>query len=749
MCKRLNRFLLSLIFIIGFQIQLKAQGEASQISEIETEEFESIIDSIHQNYEYYNYPKLIKRLAFIGKVAKKNKNEQLWISSRFYMADIFYKAERRDEAKGILNDILRKDSKKFSKMLLPFSYYLYTKILLEEGEVEEAKKIFEKSHKIGENGKKIHSFIGNFVYAKLLYSEKKLEEALKLIESVEAKIKDYPSSHFSGETYYLKAQILKDLNTLDKAAAIANKVYYQAHSNNYEMQKLRASELLVAIHTLNNNQAEQIHYLNISSRIKNSIISFQNNRFTNDKVTDSKSIQSAVDTISKLSLANSEQEKSIKYNQLTIILSALFIAILSLFTVSLYKNNNLRAKANTLLKQKNSELIESREKSLTAMRYREQFLSTITHELRTPIYAVTGLTYLLLKENPTPQQEEHLKSLKHSGEHLLSLINNILDINKLESNKLNKIEVDFNVRAKLKSVVEPLRRSAKENGNTLHLEIDPQLPKSLRGDVVKLSQILINLISNAIKFTKNGDIWIKASLINETDSRVLLQFEVEDNGQGIAKENQKKIFEKFNQGANEVPSVQAGTGLGLPIVKNLLKFLNSNIELESEPGKGSRFFFKISYEKTENFVSTKEFNVDRGVTEEKPIEEVFKDKKILVVEDNKLNQKITCKILENKGLDCEIANNGEEAVNLNLKNKYDLILMDIHMPIMDGIEATKVIRKKDTKTPIIALTAVNISEEIREFLKYGFNDIIPKPYKTEFFFEKIYKNLVESSSKNS
>ena len=643
----LNRFLFFIVFVIGFQLSLKAQGETTKISKIETKEFESIIDSIHQNYEYYNYPQLIKRLAFIGEIARKEGNKQLWISSRFYMADIFYKACRNKEAEKILNYILENnDAKDFNEMLLPFSYYLYTKILLDKGEVEAAKKMYEKSQEAIKNGKSIHSFIGDFVYAKILYKEKKLEEALTHVKNVEAKIKDYPSSYFSGEIYYLKSQILKDLKSLEIAAATANKVYYQAHVNKYEMQKLRASELLVDIYTLLNDHPEQIHYLNISNTIRDSIIDFQNAQFTEDKLTDSQSIQSAVNTISKLSLANSEQEKSIKYNQLTIILSALFIAILSLFTVSLYKNNNLRAKANALLKQKNSELIESREKSLTAMRYREQFLSTITHELRTPIYAVTGLTYLLLKENPTPQQEEHLKSLKHSGEHLLSLINNILDINKLESNKLNKVEVDFDIKDKLKSIVESLRRSAKENGNSLHLEIDSKLPSLLRGDVVKLSQVLINLISNAIKFTNNGDIWVRLSLIKETDYKVFIQFEVEDNGKGIAKEHQKAIFEKFNQGTNEMNSPQGGTGLGLPIVKNLLKFLNSDIELESRLGEGSKFFFKISYDKAENMVLAKANGSDNNfIKNKKSLTEVFKDKKILVVEDNKLNQKITCKIL--------------------------------------------------------------------------------------------------------
>lgn len=743
MNKLLIRYILLSLILFGFQQQLRAQETPNPISEIEIEQFEAIIDSIHENYAYYNYPTLIKRLVFVSKVAEENKNKALWFTSKFYTADIFYKTGRLSEAQHILEEIFENTSPEIDKVLFPYSYYLYIHVLLGENQVSQARKVYEKAGKLEDGGSEIHSFVENLVYAKLLYKEGKLEEALPIAERVEAKINQFPSSYLLGETYFLEALIFKEQKQLDKAITKTKETYFHAHENNYEMFKLKSSELLTELYRLKNNYAEQIHYLSNSNRIKDSIINFQNQQFTEDKVTEFKSIKSAVDTISKLSLANLEQEKSIKYNQLTIILSALFIGILSLFTVSLYKNNNLRAKANKLLQEKNSELIESREKALAAMHYREQFLSTITHELRTPIYAVTGLTYLLLKENPTPQQEEHLMSLKHSGEHLLSLINNILDINKLESNKLNKVEVDFNLKSKLKNVVEPLKRSAKENGNSLHLELDDKIPTMLKGDIVKLSQILINLISNAIKFTNNGDIWVRVNFINETSSNVLIQFEVEDNGKGIAKENHKNIFEKFNQGSDEGTYGQAGTGLGLPIVKNLLKFLNSDIDLESELGKGSKFFFKVSFEK----VQQKSVEVDSvKKIDEESIEEVFVDKKILVVEDNKLNQKITCKILEKKNLKCEIANNGEEAVNLSAKNQYDLILMDIHMPVMDGIEATKVIRKKDKKIPIIALTAVNISEEIKEFLKYGFNDIIPKPYKTELFYEKIYTNLQENPS---
>ena len=397
--------------------------------------------------------------------------------------------------------------------------------------------------------------------------------------------------------------------------------------------------------------------------------------------------------------------------------------------------------------EKNKDLIDSREKILAATKYREQSLSTITHELRTPIYAVTGLTYLLLKEKPTQKQAEYLKSLKYSGEHLLSLINNVLDINKIELNKIENVKFDFYVIPQLDNALSSLKSAAKNNNVKIHLECDSKIPKMLNGDMVKISQVIINLVSNAIKFSKNGDIWVRLKLIKENTKRVKVKFEVEDNGRGIPKHLHQSIFEKFNQGEERINANFGGTGLGLPIVKNLLEFLKSEIHVESEPGVGSKFYFTVNFNKViKKGVVKEDVKFKEEEFNEEGFQEIFENKKVLVVDDNKLNQKITCKILEKKNLFCDIANNGKEAVDLAHKNKYDIILMDIHMPEMDGVEATKIIRESKDETPIIALTAVNISEEVNDFLLYGFNDVIPKPYKTEMFYEKIYKAIVSNAN---
>lgn len=432
-----------------------------------------------------------------------------------------------------------------------------------------------------------------------------------------------------------------------------------------------------------------------------------------------------------------KQRRSINFGKMTTGLSIALIVILSLLTLSLYKNNNLRAKANDLLQDKNNELQLAKEKAEKASLAKAQFLSTITHELRTPLYAVTGLTHLLLEENPKPEQKEHLNSLKFSGEYLLSLINNILDLNKLEANKVEIEKTDFDLKKRINEVLIALKKTADDKKNQLHLEYDESIPSKLLGDPLKLSQILINLIGNSLKFTQNGDVFIRIKKMKEINNRVLLHFEIEDNGVGISKKKQKSIFESFSQASLQINRKFGGTGLGLAIVKNLLELMGSKIQLESQLGKGSKFWFDLNLTISEEYSETKDPRNQAGLLDFTALE----NKKVLVVEDNKINQMITKKILEKNKMICDVADNGMDAVKLVQEKDYDIVLMDIHMPGISGIEATQEIRKFNKALPVIALTAVTIDENLDDFYRAGFNEIIPKPFKTEEFFEKIYRTL--------
>ncbi|MBX2829311.1 MAG: response regulator [Flavobacteriaceae bacterium] len=432
-----------------------------------------------------------------------------------------------------------------------------------------------------------------------------------------------------------------------------------------------------------------------------------------------------------------KQQRSINFGKMTTGLSIALIVILSLLTLSLYKNNNLRAKANELLQDKNNELQLAKEKAEKASLAKAQFLSTITHELRTPLYAVTGLTHLLLEEDPKPHQKEHLNSLKFSGEYLLSLINNILDLNKLEANKVEVEKTSFNLKKRTNDVLVALKKSADDRKNNLHFEFDESIPEKLMGDPLKLSQILINLIGNSLKFTQNGEVNVRIRKLGENKDRVTLRFEIEDNGVGISKKKQKSIFETFSQASLQINRKFGGTGLGLSIVKNLLELMGSKIQLESQLGKGSKFWFDINFAVVEEVKEVRNpqniiYDVDYVALE---------NRNILVVEDNKINQMITKKILEKNKMKCLVADNGSDAVALVKENNFDVVLMDIHMPGISGIEATQEIRKFNKDLPIIALTAVTIDENLDDFYRAGFNEIIPKPFKTEEFFEKIYRTL--------
>lgn len=486
-----------------------------------------------------------------------------------------------------------------------------------------------------------------------------------------------------------------------------------------------------------------------------------------------------------LVMSNNQKAKELKGRDTSYILLCVFITLLSLLTLSLFKNNKLRAKSNHVLEDKNSALIDERDRAQDAAKIKADFLSTITHELRTPMYAVTGLTHLLLETAPRTDQKEHLETLQSSGEYLLSLIDNILDFNKLEANKVELESIPFDLNKRVNDISLSLKGQATDQRNNLHIQYDDNIPSRLQGDPVKISQILINLMGNAIKFTKDGDVWIRAHKVNTTEDKCLIKFEVEDNGKGISEEKQQAIFENFTQEGTSTTREYGGTGLGLAIVKNLVELMGGTVQLDSKIGRGSRFSFEIwfelpdsnkffnenNYPETSNIIRSKTTtitdrkevilpNIDLNIPKSKEFipdikksetnnDEIISskpatptellNKRILIVEDNKINQMITRKILEGKNFTCEVANNGEEAVIAARTRKYDLILMDIHMPIKDGKEATRDIRSFDREIPIIALTAVTLNESEKEFYEIGFDDIIPKPFKMDEFFEKIQK----------
>ncbi|WP_232285849.1 response regulator [Aquimarina agarilytica] len=435
-----------------------------------------------------------------------------------------------------------------------------------------------------------------------------------------------------------------------------------------------------------------------------------------------------------------EKETQLTQWKTSIFLGSAVLIISLAFLISSIRNNYVRKKLNNNLLEKNQELLEAKETAEQVSRLKSQFVSTVSHELRTPLYGVIGLTQLL-RENPDSEsRKEYLDSLKFSGDYLLALINDVLQLSKIETKEIVVEDAPFNLKILIDSIVKSLHNKRHKNNNKVHVEIDPFIDEIIVGDSVRLSQIIINLVGNSLKFTSNGNVWIKILKEKETPDLYQLRFIIKDDGIGIPKDKQKTIFENFEQVKNANSEYQ-GTGLGLSIVKKLIDIYKSEITVESEIGNGAEFTFSLPIKRTE------QKQLDNDNTNDDKYIEIGTTTKldILIVDDNKINQIVTKNILDKKGYTTTICDNGLQAIEKAKAHKYDLILMDVNMPGMGGLEATQNIRKFDVQTPIIALTAVEEKEMIDEAFAAGMNDLIVKPYDTHNFYQTIIKNIKKPS----
>ncbi len=439
-----------------------------------------------------------------------------------------------------------------------------------------------------------------------------------------------------------------------------------------------------------------------------------------------------------LAAAQREQQykdEVIKKSRQVSIIMVISLVVMFGFLIILLRYNRIRKRLIREQKIKNRELQEAKEEAERLSLLKTRFFSTVSHELRTPLYGVVGLASLLLEDNKNKEQEEDLKSLKFSADYLLALINDVLQMNKMESNLVHLEDGPFDLEGLMRDILKSFEFSRKQNQNTIDLEISPEVPRKLIGDSMRLSQILMNLVGNSVKFTERGRVWIKIHLVEAEDTECLVHFEVGDTGIGIPANKQKVIFEEFSQLKTSNYNYQ-GTGLGLPIVKKLLHLFDSQVHLESEEGKGSVFSFEIRFKKEANSGA-----FDDPIKESKEVKEKG-TRKILIVDDNRINQVVTRRILEKRDMECAVASSGEEALSFIRSQTFDLVLMDVNMPGMSGMETTMEIRKFNPDLPVIALTAVEVQEMREEILASGMNDIIVKPYDIPQFFNTIFRNLL-------
>ncbi|WP_298895876.1 ATP-binding protein [uncultured Psychroserpens sp.] len=447
-------------------------------------------------------------------------------------------------------------------------------------------------------------------------------------------------------------------------------------------------------------------------------------------------------------LANNERiEQLVKSNKIknvnVIITITVFLLFISLLTMC--RSYVSKRKLSDILEARNKQLEVAKNQAEKSSELKSNFISNVTHELRTPLYGVVGLTSLLLKNNDLSAKDtKFLKSLKYSGDYLLNLVNDILQIGKIESQKIELKNVTVNIRLLIENLVNSFDYRLEETNNQIQISIDKNIPDFIKCDNVRLSQVLINLIGNSIKFTENGKIDIRVKLLNTSADKVSLGFEIEDDGPGIPKEKQRLIFENFSQLDKNSNTNYQGTGLGLPITKNIIELFGSTLEVDSEIDMGTTFSFELTFE------------IDKNAKVEKTKAKKAKGKaisltkkyKILVAEDNKINQIVTQNLLQRENYECVVAKNGLEALEAHQETGFDLILMDINMPVMNGNESTKAIREFDDETPIIALTAADIEQVKEDYKGIGFDGIITKPFDNYEFFQTISEHIQRRKPSN-
>lgn len=652
----------------------------------------------------------------------------------FTLGKIYYDLKKYDDAIETLHKSISlfetlKPTYKYASAyyILGLSYIEKKNYPLAETSFNKVKKIYGKL-KISDKAELINlqkgilsKYKGNFGLASAIFRS--------IIAKPDSKI----ISNTKAEALYQIGEIETLENKHNLALNYFNRALEENSKNNNQEQKAKILLAISVVYEKMLDENNAYSYLKQHLNLKENLSILNNERLGIDDYENFKETQ-RLREVAQIEKEKIEKQKASKFSKLISILAIALISILSLLSLSLYKNNIIRNQSNLLLKEKNKELEIAKDKAEKASHARSEFLSTVSHELRTPLNAINGITHLLLEENPKQSQMHYLQSLKFSGNYLTTFINEILEINRIDSNKVEIENINFNLKELLGNIQNSLKEIAQTNNNSFNLKIDDAIPDNLIGDPTKLSQIFMNLINNALKFTKNGDVAVIAKLKSLKDENALIHFEIVDTGIGIPEDKLETVFESFAQGSIEINRKFGGTGLGLTIVKKLVKILGGQIKLKSTVDKGSTFSFKLHFKIDPNALPVE-------VMPKMYDPQLLTNKKILLVEDNKINQMITKKMLENKGIQCIIIDSGEEAIEIAKKHKFDLILMDVHLLGINGTIATEQIRKFDQTTPIIALTAISLNENREMLLSFGMNDVITKPFTPEDFYSIIAHNI--------
>jgi signal transduction histidine kinase len=731
------RLLLLILILLVQACNLYAQNDISNSVNSEDSEIKIYLDSINElmKADYYkeNYSSVIIKGNEILKIAKDNELNNEITRIRSFLANSYLNLN--DSIKSLeyarKNIQLAKQLKDITSLVgsridLGNIYYAF-------GEPEKAINSFKKAIPLAKkDDNNLALFIINQNIAQIYFEHfNDHEKAKPYLDAAEQNV---------AEDFKIG---LSSLNLYKARYAFLNKDYDLA--NNFYQQAIQLSKDSNNLDVLKKAYQGYIECLASKGNYKKA--------YNIGKIKDSISLEQSKEEIKKsadnlnITLKNSKIEEELKNEELKnkiileradaqkkILIICVLVSILLLALLAyLLKVTKNRRKLNIELNKKNQEYLEAKLESEKLAEAKSRFLSTMSHELRTPLYGIIGLSTILNNDSNLKSHKTELQSLKFSADYLLNLVNDVLTLNKMDSREKNKFESKaFHLKDFLNNIKESLEYLTGQTNNDLIITLDSKIPNWIKGDQTKMSQVLINLLGNALKFTNHGKVQLIVSLIKITENDIKLKFEVKDNGIGIPLADQQKIFKEFGQLKHQGDF--QGTGLGLTIVQKLLIEMKSNIQLESVVNEGSNFFFEIT------FAIAKKKHANKDIEDTVSID-MLRGKKVLVVDDNRINLLVTKKTLESHKIIVEVATNGQEGIDKIIQTDYDLVLMDVHMPIMDGIEATKKIRELQKPTIIIALTAVTQDEQDDRFKSAQFDDSIVKPYKVNEFLKTLASNL--------
>ncbi len=538
-----------------------------------------------------------------------------------------------------------------------------------------------------------------------------LKELEKDIISVESNIRGSVSMRDSGLLSTMSDQIREvedDLGRLKKITDNdSSEIYITQLRRLVNLKLVHSRRIIDSFQVSGKNAAENVIATQWGKVLTDSIIMITH------QLEDSR--ERLLETVT--SSIDASGEKALQFGTILIVVVLSSGAVLFWFIINtIRRQNQLIDRLNT-----------SEKKLKEAVTIKENFMANMSHEIRTPMNAVLGFTKLLKRKSLDAESKEYVDTIERSGENLLTIINDILDLSKIEAGMMRIENAPFNIRGLLFSVETLFREKMAEKKLSLQVQIGQEIPDMLSGDAVRLSQILVNLVGNALKFTDRGHIQLIVKGDKTSGQTILCHFTVADTGIGISRDELVHVFERFHQAEETVTRQFGGTGLGLSIVKELVQLQNGKISVESEPGKGTSFHFSIPYQIV-SAESANTYQLTDPHAERSPETSLH----ILVAEDNEINQALVRHLFKDWNLSYDIASTGVEAIQLLQKNQYDLILMDIQMPKMDGYTATRIIRQElKMDIPIIAMTAHAMAGEKEKCMGYGMNEYISKPIREE------------------